>query len=167
MTDRGRVGADWSQMDKWMDSRFPFMNDKWKKRMANGNTDWVGDYVQDVLKRSFSEKGGAAWSEEGEKGTVSSQGELEYDYEVFETHNGVIVKVTVPDEVQIRNIRVYAGSMQLKLEQDPRRQKMFISLPTEVIASSVKASVKNRIMEIRCQKMDEAQMFQEVRIRYL
>lgn len=169
MTNRSRNTTDWSNMEKWINGRLPYMNDKWKKRMGEGNTDWVGDYVQDVLKRSFSQRAGADWTDHEEKGAVSASAgdELDYEYEVFETHSGVIAKVKIPDEIQVRNIRVYAGSMQLKLEQDPRRQKMFIPLPVQVIGSSVKASMKNRVLEIRCSKQEEAEMFQEVRIRYL
>lgn len=167
MANRSGGGPDWANMEKWMDGRFPFMTDKWRKQMGSGNTDWVEGYVQDVLKRTFKQRSGAPWSEDKEQADVSSRGELDYEFEVFETHSSVIVRVMIPEEVQVRNVRVYAGSMQVKLEQDPTRRKMFISLPTEVLASSVKASVKNRVLEIRCPKLEEAEMFQEVRVRYL
>jgi HSP20 family molecular chaperone IbpA len=168
MANRGRNRPEWEQMEKWMGGRFPFMDDKLKKQMGSGNTDWVGDYVQDVLKRSFSERTGGVWAQEKEAGVSSSQeNDLDYDYEVFETHNSVIARVTVPEDVLVRNVRVYAGSMQLKLEQDPTRKKMYIPLPAEVSASSFKASVKNRILEIRCAKLEEAEVFREVRVRYL
>ena len=159
-------------MENWMGGRFPFMNDKFKKQMSLGGTDWVGDYVQHVLKRSLTEKGGAPWGGE-EAQTASSSassdydGGLDYDAEVFETHKSVIARVTIPDEVQVRNVRVYAGAMQLKLEQDPARKKMYLTLPCAVDSSTVRAALKGRVLEIRCSKQEEADMFQEVRIKYL
>lgn len=169
MANRDRYGPNWDQMEKWAGGRFPFMSDKYKKKMASGNTDWVGEYVQDVLKRSFAERTGVEPEEETEKEVTASSGGggLDLDYELFETHNSVIARVKVPEDVQVRNIRVYAGTMQLKLEQDPQRKKMYIRLPTEIISSTVKAALKNRVLEIRCSKLEEAEIFQEVRVRYL
>ncbi|MDF2922651.1 MAG: hypothetical protein K0R57_1565 [Paenibacillaceae bacterium] len=172
MTARGGNGPDWEQMQKWMGGQFPYMTDKFRKQMGAGGTDWVGEYVQHVLKRSLADRGGAPWTEEEASGEVSTSSspqdnELDYDYEVFETHKSVIARVTVPAEVQIRNVRVYAGAMQLKLEQDPARRKMYIRLPCAVDGSSVRATLKERVLEIRCSRLEEAEMYQEVRVRYL
>ncbi|MNC36496.1 hypothetical protein D3C75_850190 [compost metagenome] len=155
-------------MDQWMGGHFPFMNDKIKKKMGAGGTDWVEEYVQDVLKRSFSQRMGSFTPEEGARAETSeSRHELDYDYETFETHNNVIVRISVPEDVQVRNVRLYAGSMQLKVEQDPTRKSMYIPLPSEVEGGSVKASLKDRVLEVRCPRRQEAEVFQEVRVRYL
>lgn len=151
-----------------MGGHFPFMNDKIKKKMGAGGTDWVEEYVQDVLKRTFSQRTGSFFPENGERAETSESGRgLDYDYETFETHNNVIVRITVPEDVQVRNVRLYAGSMQLKVEQDPTRKSMYIPLPSEVEGGSVKASLKDRVLEVRCPRRQEAEVFQEVRVRYL
>ncbi|RAU91697.1 hypothetical protein DQG13_28815 [Paenibacillus sp. YN15] len=151
-----------------MGGHFPFMNDKIKKKMGAGGTDWVEEYVQDVLKRTFSQRTGSFFPEANERAETSESGHgLDYDYETFETHNNVIVRITVPEDVQVRNVRLYAGSMQLKVEQDPTRKSMYIPLPSEVEGGSVKASLKDRVLEVRCPRRQEAEVFQEVRVRYL
>lgn len=167
MAQRGRSGPDWGGMEQWMGGHFPFMNDKIKKKMGAGGTDWVEEYVQDVLKRSFSQRTRSFSPEEGAAETSESGHGLDYDYETFETHNNVIVRITVPEDVQVRNVRVYAGSMQLKVEQDPTRNSMYVPLPSEVDAGGVKASLKNRVLEVRCPRRQEAEVFHEVRVRYL
>lgn len=168
MAQGGRNGPNWGGMEQWMGGHFPFMNDKIKKKMGAGGTDWVEEYVQDVLKKSFSQRTGSFFPEESARAETSEAShELDYDYETFETHNNVIVRITVPEDVQVRNVRVYAGSMQLKVEQDPTRNSMYIPLPAEVDGGSVKASLKDRVLEVRCPRRQEAEIFQEVRVRYL
>ncbi|WP_438447785.1 Hsp20/alpha crystallin family protein [Gorillibacterium sp. sgz5001074] len=170
-----KSGPDWEHFEKLMGARFPFMPQGIKGRMEAGG-DWIGKYVEEVLKQSF----GAAGEEEEEgKGhreeTASSQvrtssseaSELDYDYGLFETHTSVIVRVEIPAEVHIRNVRVYASDYQLKLEQDPSRKKLYIRLPHAVDHASVKAVYKDRVLEIRLTKADEAELFREVRIRNL
>lgn len=168
MAHRGRSGPDWGGMEKFMGGQFPFMNDKIRKKMGAGGTDWVEDYVQDVLKRSFTQRSGTFFPEEkAQSETSEASNELDYDYETFETHNNVIVRITVPEDVQVRNVRIYAGSMQLKVVQDPTRNSMYIPLPSEVDGGGAKASLKDRILEVRCPRRQEAEVFQEVRVRYL
>jgi HSP20 family molecular chaperone IbpA len=155
-------------MEKFMGGHFPFMNDKIKKKMGAGGTDWVEEYVQDVLKKSFSQRTGSFIPEESARAETSEAGQgLDYDYETFETHHNVIVRITVPEDVQVKNVRLYAGSMQLKVEQDPTRSSMYIPLPSEVDGGGVKASLKDRVLEVRCPRRQEAEVFQEVRVRFL
>ncbi len=168
MAQRGKSGPDWGGMKQFMGGHFPFMNDKIKKKMGAGGTDWVEEYVQDVLKKSFSQRAGSFFPEESARAETSEAAQgLDYDYETFETHNNVIVRITIPEDVQVRNVRVYAGSMQLKVEQDPTRSSMYIPLPSEVDGGAVKASLKDRVLEVRCPRRQEAEVFQEVRVRFL
>lgn len=166
-----KSGPDWERFEKLMGTRFPFMPQGIKSRMDAGG-DWIGSYVEEVLKQSF---GGAAHPEEsGERdSTVSSAdapvraSELDYEYEVFETHSSVIARVNIPGGVHIRNVRLYASDDQLKLEQDPARQQLYIRLPHAVDHGAAKAVFKDRVLEIRLPKVDEAELFREVRIRSL
>lgn len=169
MVKNNRSGQDWDHFEKFMGAQLPFMpKDFLKGRMKNGG-DWIGDYVQEVLKRSFSRSGAADVGTDEEEAAASavSSSDLDYDYETFETHTSVIVRVQVPDGVHIKNIRLYAGSAQLKLEQDPTRKKLYIRLPHPVDHGASKATYKNRVLEVRLPKLEEAEMFQEIRIRPL
>lgn len=169
MRSGDRPGQDWEKFEKFMGAQLPFMpKDFMKGRMKDRNGDWIGDYVQEVLKRSFGGSGGdEAGAEEEGASVAAAASELDYAYETFETHNSVIVRVNMPDNVHIKNIRLYAGSTQLKLEQDPSRKKLYVSMPHPVDHGAAKASFKDRVLEIRLPKLEEAELFQEVRIRHL
>lgn len=164
-----RPGLDWEQFEKYMGTQLPFMPKNFMKGRMEAGGDWIGEYVQDVLKRSFGERAAGEGAEEKAHTAeaAGSQGELDYEYETFETHSNVIVRVSVPPDVHVKNIHVYAGSTQLKLEQDPSRKKLYIDLPRPVEGAAAKAVYKDRILEIRLPKLDEADIFQEVRVRYL
>jgi HSP20 family molecular chaperone IbpA len=175
MKNGERPGQDWEQFDKFMGAQLPFLpKDFLKGRMKQGG-DWIGEYVQDVLKRSFSGRGGEEEGAGDEEASVSSAStgastaasDLDYEYEAFETHTAVIVRITVPDGIHIKNVRIYAGNTQLKVEQDPSRKKLYIRLPHPVDHGAAKASFKDRVLEIRLPKLEEAEIFQEVRIRII
>lgn len=169
MANGNRSGPDWDRFEKLIGTRFPFVPKGFMKNRMNAGGDWIGEYVEEVLKQSFQTSGmpGAEEEKEAETSSASIPQELDYEYEVFETHASVIARVKVPEEVLIRNVRVYAGSNQLKLEQDPSRRKLYIPLPRTVDSNAARATFKERVLEIRLPKMDEAELFQEVRVRNL
>lgn len=150
---------DWNELEKLLGENIP--KGLLKDRM-NMNAGWVGDYVQKVLKNSFSGSGG------GSKETVNETTDsVNFEYEMFETHNSVIVRLQIPEEIQHKNILAYVSSNLLKIEQLPRRKKQIIRLPSLVNPSQSRASYKDRVLEVRMAKHMDEDIFNEIKIRYM
>jgi hypothetical protein len=71
--------------------------------------------------------------------------------EVFETHRSVLVRLSVPESMEARNIRIFASSRQVAFE-GIRQNKIKVPLPSAVSVKSAKAKLKNGILEVRLRK---------------
>jgi len=172
MTKAGNPGGfDWDQMEKFIGEQVPFLPKGFLKNRMNGNGAWIGDYVQDIMKKSFAQTGAVGEEFEARVSSGSEEAEhghegLSYKHKVFQTHNHVIVRVHIPQEVHYKNVKAYASGHMLKIEQDPSRKKMYIKLPAAVDSGRARAIYKERVLEIRIPKLDEAEMYQEIPVRY-
>lgn len=166
MGNAQKPGFDFDRLEKYLGEQIPFMPKGLLKNRMGTNGSWIGDYVQDVLKRSFGDTESEDGASEEARVQDSRSDGLAYEHDVFETHNSVIVRVHIPDDVHVKNVKAYAGSTQLKLEQEPSRKKQYVKLPSTVDAGAAKAVHKGRVLEIRMPKLDEAEVFQEIRIRH-
>lgn len=150
---------DWNELENLLGENIP--KGLLKDRM-NMNAGWVGDYVQNVLKKSFS------GARTGSKETATDKNDSpNFEYEMFETHNSVIVRLHIPDDIHHKNVATYASSNLLKIEQLPSRKKQLIRLPSLVDPGQSKASYKERVLEVRMAKHADEDIFNEIKIRYM
>ena len=173
------MGPDMEGLEKFLQEQFPFLpKGHVKERMQHSEGNWIGEIVQDVLKRSFAGAGTSSTSASGKagKGREDEDGNgaagraerrLDLEHEVFETHNSVIVRVNIPVGTHIRNIRVHAGNGQLMLEKDPSRVKQYIRLPAVVDPDEAKAAYKDGVLEIRLPRLDDTEFYRELKIRHV
>lgn len=140
---------DWKSFEQFFGGKLPPLP---SGEMDNLN--WVEDYVQQVMKQSFPQSGG--------RGVMSSK----YATEVFETHNGVIVKVFIPDKAEAKNIRVLVGTGQVKLEGLPDNKTQSIKLGTAVHSSKCKAVYRNGILQLHLRKLSGDGRQHEADIRF-
>jgi HSP20 family molecular chaperone IbpA len=139
---------DWKSFEQFFGAKLPPMpTDKLN------DTTWIENYVQDALKQAFPQNGL----------NVSSH---KYNTEVFETHNSVVVKISIPDRSQAKKVRVLVGANLVKLDGLPGNTNQIIKLGTQVMESSCKAVYKNGILQLHLRKQADDDHFHEVRVRF-
>lgn len=156
MGDRGPY-YNWKEMDKFFSGRIPFMPKEFQERLQMDSS-WIGDYVQDVLKHSFSD------SAQNMNWESKSFSRIEYD--LFETHNSVIVRLRIPENIHPKHIKLFVGSNRLKVENLSTKQKQMITLPNTIDAEGSRAVFKDNVMEVRMPKANDSDFFNEIKIRY-
>lgn len=75
------------------------------------------------------------------------------NYQVFEMHDYVVVRVNIDVSVHVRDLKIYHTSNQLTIEGNPNQHdKQVISLPSLVQHKGTKAIFRNHILEIKMTK---------------
>ncbi|MCP3771883.1 Hsp20/alpha crystallin family protein [Paenibacillus sp. MZ04-78.2] len=120
----------------------------------NGDTvSWVEGYIKDVLNQALP--------------NVEVQAlKHHFHFEIFDTHNNIIVKIHIPDKEQARKIRLKLNPYQIRLEELPDDKIQAIRLSTQVVPSSCKAVYKNGILQIHIRKQPIDHPFLNVDIRF-
>lgn len=155
-------------------SPFPAMNE-WQKWLKHLNEKDVEKYVQNVLSSSLPQ----SW-QMNEKPEDFRKGEDNYQYRsapvaeapplrenIFETHEAVYVKISIPDPSIFNNLKIFHTSNQAILEGLPApNSKKVITLPAIVKKKGASANYKDGFLQIMFPKEVDFQ-YTEIDVRHL
>ncbi|MDF2963721.1 MAG: hypothetical protein K0S39_5456 [Paenibacillus sp.] len=141
-------GFDWRSFEKSFGGSFPK-----EAKLTNDNSTWVEQYVRHILRQSIPALDQTEW-------------ETPYNTEITETHHTIILKISIPDRTEAKNIRIFAASTQVKLEGNGKEHFQLIRLPHPVVPANCKAVYKDGIMQLHIRKQDKDEPFYEIDVRY-
>lgn len=119
---------------------------------GNQDLSWIADYVNDMMQQSFP---GQYYG-----GSFSS---TRLKQEVFETHDFIIARIEVPEDIDPEHLKVYFLTNELKVEGvDSETQR--IQLPRNGLYKGSKAIYKEGILEIKIPKRAR-ERFQEIPVQ--
>ncbi|CAM3685870.1 Hsp20/alpha crystallin family protein [Marinicrinis lubricantis] len=147
---KGRDSFDWKSLEQLLGTSLPFIPKGMREQIQSGS--WVESYVQDMMKKMMP-------------GAASAEQHSPLEYEEFETHKDLIVKIHIPKSVHPRALRLQIGRGTLRITGLPGDKKQLIHLSTTVDHLHCKATCKNRILLIRMRKETETEVFRDIRIR--
>jgi HSP20 family molecular chaperone IbpA len=153
VSDMNRQPWKWGNFEKLFDQKIPL---KEKGQSMLDNMSWVENYIQDVLKKAMPKLGAE----------VTSGTEEGSQFEVFETHDHVIVQVKLHKEENPRALQVFVKSNQLKLTGLLKEGTKFIKLPALVAPRTARARYKPRTLQIQIRKRGSKESYQEAFIRF-
>lgn len=118
-------------------------------------------YMQEMMKPEGFMKGfqpeSGTWTE-----ASNDHEQTKFQTSVFETHDYVYVMITVHDQNQLQNLKLFHTSNQLIIEDIPQlADKQTITLPAIVKRKGAKALYKDGILEIKIPKNIDMQ-FSEI-----
>ncbi|MFD2613152.1 Hsp20/alpha crystallin family protein [Paenibacillus gansuensis] len=142
---------NWNQFHELFRGHFPSGNGQ-----PPVDTGWIQNYVQDTLQRAFTSS---------TAGKPSAK--LTFPSEVFETHNNVVVKISVPDLPTAKNIQPHVSATRVKLENGADGNSQYIPLHSHVVPQSCKAVYKNGILQLHLKKAKISDTYYEARVRFL
>jgi HSP20 family molecular chaperone IbpA len=148
---RNKHTMDWEQIEKLIGRKLPaFKPDQANQLLPD--TSWVEGYVQDVIKKSMP--------------SVKNASSSSFPSDVFETHNSVIVKVTIPADRNPNEIQVFIKSNQVKLEGLSKGNKTYIKLPALVNPKSGVVRLKQGVLQISMRKRTKKEPYHETFIQF-
>lgn len=84
------------------------------------------------------------------------QKEKKWEYEIFNLHDYVVVQIPVSKQVNLSDINIYHTSSELTIEGIPSfGQSQIISLPSLVQHKKTKAKLKDQLLEISMEKVND------------
>ncbi len=87
--------------------------------------------------------------------------------QLFEIHGFVVIRTVVPEDVSEQDIKVLITTSHLTIKGDPSGNDHILPLPQGAKKEGVTAAFKDRILEIRIPKENQAVTVDEVSIQYL
>lgn len=155
--EEGSPFFDWEQFSEG------FANEGvWKQALQNGNIGklpWVENYVQQLISKVMP-------SESMDTSFASSKLSSS-TYNIFETHNLLIVRIKISQKMNPQSIRVFVGNTKLKVKGLTRdEEEQILNLPKSVKMNGSSAVLKDNVMEIRMAKQTVEQ-FKEIPVRCL
>jgi HSP20 family molecular chaperone IbpA len=147
--ERNNFNLNMRQFEQFFKKNFPGVQPIDWKDLSNLNS--IGNYVEDTLNHSFN------------RNDKRKQTKTQFSSEVFETHNRVIAKIQIPRHVKLDGMRLYVNGNQIKLENMDENQ--FIKLPVHVNTKSVKAILRDGILQVQMRKKNTNNNYREVYIR--
>lgn len=142
----------WKHFEELFGAKFPFAKDA-----PLENLSWVQPYIDNTLKEAMSRS----------LQTSSTTAHSRPRSETFETLNHIIVKVFVPSKEKARQLRIYSGLHELRLEERNGRQKHSIPLPSPVLPKQCKAVYKDGMFLVHLRKEKAQEAYHEVNVRFL
>jgi HSP20 family molecular chaperone IbpA len=120
------------------------------KMMENG--DWVDNYVQTILKQSFSQQNenNPYKRDESAKEFFQTKGSIEH--EIFEMHDYIIVRIPLPLEANPDGISLSLINNRLIVKGHPVKEEATINLPSVPSEKKIGAKCKNHVIEVRLRK---------------
>jgi hypothetical protein len=153
MSEMNRQPWKWENFEKLFGQNVPL---KEKGQSILDNMAWVENYIQDVLKKAMPKL---------DRGVIT--GALESSqFDVFETHEHVIVQVKLHKEENPRALQVFAKSNQVKLTGFLNGGSKIIKLPTLVAPRTARARYKPRTLQIQIRKRGSKESYHETYIRF-
>lgn len=152
--DTNKPRVKWEDLEKYFLDQFRHVPEELLKRTAGNSTQWIGRYIEQVIKRCFPPS----------NGLTSSYAEYSWNvsYDLFETHRSIIVRIPVSDKLKLDQMRVSAGRMKLKVKL--AEQTLQINLPKPVNPDLARAECKYGYLEIRLPKSTRKEPMQDVPI---
>ena len=87
--------------------------------------------------------------------------------QLFEILGFVVIRTPIPKDVDEKNIKVLIASSHITIKGDPSGNDHIIPLPQGTKKEGATAAFKDRILEIRIPKENEADTADEVSVQYL
>jgi hypothetical protein len=143
----------WENFEKLFGQKLPFQE---KGQSLLDNMAWVENYIQDTLKKAMPKLEAGIFSGSSE----SSQ------FDVFETHDHVIVKVKLNKEENPRALQVFVKSNQVKLTGFLKGDSKIIKLPTLVAPRTARVRYKQQTLQIQIRKRGMKESYHEAFIRF-
>lgn len=150
-SDRNQLSkADF--VENFLNNKFPFLHSDMDQDILK-DTSWVEGYVQDILRNTMSRM-----RKPSSPPKTSSQ--------TFETHQYVIVKLTIPSHIDPGTLLVLTGTNQVKIE-GLASSVTIIKLPCPIVQNSARATYKDGVLQIKMRKKTMKQGYHHVNIRFL
>jgi HSP20 family molecular chaperone IbpA len=89
------------------------------------------------------------------------------DPQCFEILGHVVVRTLIPEDINEKDIKVLIASSHVTIKGDPSGNDHIIPLPPGTKKEGATAAFKDRILEIRIPKENEAVASEEVTVQYL
>ena len=142
--------TDWEEFEKAMLRQFSFLPEKLINKGDGQNEDWVGEYVQKMLRKALPQ-------------TATLSGFPSHiAYNMFETHRNVIVRCTIPKGITEGDIRIAVNRRKLKLKLGNKTEE--ILLLKEINPARAEAEILGGNLEIRIPKSSKQEQFHDVHI---
>jgi hypothetical protein len=153
MSEMNQQPWKWENFEKLFGQKIPL---KENGQSILDNMEWVENYIQKILKKAIPKL---------EAGLIS--GSLDSSqFDVFETHDHVIVQVKLDKEEDPRALQVFVKSNQVKLTGFLSGGNKIIKLPALVAPRTARARYKPRTLQIQIRKRGSKESFQETYIRF-
>jgi HSP20 family molecular chaperone IbpA len=117
------------------------------------NLSWLEDYIQGALTKAMPDQAG-----EIKKSQILR-------HQVFETHDYMISRVTIPNEIDEMNLKVFIDTNRLILTGLPDNKTYTIQLPMNGRYAGSKATSKDQILEIKVPK-ESHRNYREIDINF-
>jgi len=116
------------------------------------NSDWVDNYVQDIIKKSFSQQYDNNLYNREESPKKKYQTKRSIQHEIFEMHDYIIVRIPLPSEANPDRISLSLSNNRLIVKGHPLKEEVTINLPSVPNEKKIGAKCKNHVIEVRLKK---------------
>lgn len=149
MNGRKQSATDWKEFQQSLLGQIPFIGNEWEGKSIEH---FVQKTIKQYMPKSLPFKNG-----------LMSLFSRSLDYDLFETHRSLFVRIRLPDDVSADSVRFYANRRKLKLISADQSEE--IPLPCDVNASRAIARYDDGILEIRLPKQSGTEPYREIFIR--
>jgi len=137
-------------VENFLNNKFPFHSGMDQEILKD--TSWIEGYVQDILHNAVPK------ARRTSPQKIPSQ--------TFETHQYVIVKLTIPSHIDPGTLMISIGTNLVKIE-GLTSSATIVKLPCTVVQNSARATFKDGILQIKMRKKTMKQGYHHVNIRFL
>ncbi|MNH91629.1 hypothetical protein D3C87_317080 [compost metagenome] len=155
MGTKKNMNLEWLGEDPFFKNHFPFK--EFKEQLSLDPSE-VDKYVENAISKAMS--GHRLFDTEA---PAAGKG---MKHELLDTHQFILVKISVPREMHPENLWVQANRTQLKYSRQEGKNPQVITLPAPVNPAKSSAAFKAGSLEVKLPKLRSGG-FQEVPIRYL
>lgn len=138
-------------VENFLNNKFPFLHSDMGQEILK-DTSWIEGYVQDILHNAVPK------ARRTSAPKIPSQ--------TFETHQYVIVKLTIPSHIDPGTLMILIGTNLVKIE-GLTSSATIVKLPCPVVQNSARATFKDGILQIKIRKKTMKQGYHHVNIRFL
>jgi HSP20 family molecular chaperone IbpA len=143
---------DWEGFQNQLKSE-NFIQAPKKTIFSNNDFSWLENYIHDMVSESLPRPSKETNSRSKTKSTI------------FETHDYIIVKVNLADNIEPEHVKIYHYANQLKLEGLSNGSHTMVQLPAQGRYHGSKAIIRNGILEIRIPK-ETNETYRQIRVRF-
>lgn len=139
---------DWNQFEDYFRGMMPHNPGE-----SRHSSHWIEDYVKQILKDNLSPRN-------------SYTNMNQYDTEMRESLDHLMMKIYIPDKEQAQKLSVYTSDHQVKLEGKDGHEIQWFRLPHPVIPISCKAEYKDGALQLRMRKRTKEEPFHQVNVDF-